>query len=69
MAKVIEEVEPPCIEDAIGNLHWEKAMDEEMVALYGNGTWKLVFFPKGKKPIGCKGVYKVNHNGDGNINR
>ena len=38
MAKVVEEVEPACIEDAVGNVHWEKAMDKEMVALYGNGT-------------------------------
>ena len=25
--------------------------------------------PNGKKPIGCKWVYKVNHNSDGSISR
>ena len=69
MAKVIEEVEPTCIEDAVGNMHWEKAMDEEMAALYGNGTWELVPLPTGKKPIGCKWVYKVKHNSDGSVSR
>ena len=69
MAKVVEEVDPSCIEDAIGNVLWEKAMDEEMATLYGNGTWELVSLPEGKKLIGCKWVYKVKHNSDGSISR
>ena len=69
MAKVVQDVEPTCFDEAIGNVSWEKAMDEEMAALYGNETWDLVPLPEGKKAIGCKWVYKVKHNSDGSINR
>jgi hypothetical protein len=33
MAKVVQDVEPIYFEDAIGHALWDKAMDEEMVAL------------------------------------
>ncbi len=42
-------------------------MDREMAALDANKTWELVPLPKGKKAIGCKWVYKMKHNSDGNI--
>jgi len=60
---------PTSFDEAIGDEHWEKAMDEEMAALYGNGTWDLVPLPKDKKTIGCKWVYKVKHDSDGSISR
>ena len=44
-------------------------MDEEMAALYGNETWDLVPFHKGKNTIGCKWVYKVKQNNYGNVRR
>lgn len=69
MEKVVEVVEPTCFDDAIGNVHWEKVMDEEMNALYDNETWELVPLPKGKKSIRCKWVYKVKHNSDGSVRR
>ncbi|MCO5588521.1 hypothetical protein L7F22_042478 [Adiantum nelumboides] len=50
-------------------LWWQEAMNEEMNALYGNETWELVPLPKGKKPIGCRWVYKVKHNRDGRVSR
>ncbi|MCO5570785.1 hypothetical protein L7F22_024513 [Adiantum nelumboides] len=40
-----------------------------MDALYGNETWELVPLPKGKKPVGCRWVYKVKHNSDGSVSR
>ncbi|MCO5546949.1 hypothetical protein L7F22_000388 [Adiantum nelumboides] len=46
-----------------------EAMDEEVDALYGNETWELVPLPKGKKPIGCRWVYKVKHDSDGSVSR
>jgi hypothetical protein len=67
MAKVVQDVEPICFEDAIGHALWDKAMDEEMAALDANMTWELVPLPEGKKAIGCKWVYKVKHNSDGSI--
>jgi len=69
MVIVIQEVEPTCFEQAIGNPKWDNGMDEEMVALDANVTWELVALPKDKKAIGCKWVYKVKHNVDGFVNK
>lgn len=69
MVKVIEVLEPASYDYAIGHEEWETAMGEEMDALDGNKTWELVGLPIGKKPIGCKWVYKVKHNSDGSISR
>jgi hypothetical protein len=43
-------------------------MDEKMTTLDANVTWELVALPKDKKAIGCKWVYKVEHNADGSVN-
>ncbi|MCO5570621.1 hypothetical protein L7F22_024347 [Adiantum nelumboides] len=69
MAKVVQDVEPTCFEDAIDNENWENAMDEEIVTLDVNQTWELVPLPKGKKAIGCIWVYKVKHNANVTIER
>ena len=38
-AKVVQDVDPTCFDEAVGNVNWEKAMDGEMAAfLYGNET-------------------------------
>jgi hypothetical protein len=69
MVRVIQEVEPTCFEQAVGNPKWDNAMDEEMAVLDANATWELVALPKDKKAIGCKWVYKVKHNADGSVSR
>ena len=69
MMSVIQEQEPTSFKDAVGRSEWDGAMDEEMNALDNNGTWELVPLPQGKKAIGCKWVYKVQHNADGSISR
>ncbi len=56
MVRVIQEVEPICFEQAIRNLKWDNAMDEEMAALDANVTWELVVLPKDKKTIGVNGT-------------
>jgi hypothetical protein len=69
MVRAIQEVEPTCFEQAVGNLKWDNAMDEGMTALDANATWELVALPKDKKAIGCKWMYKVKHNVDGSVNK
>jgi hypothetical protein len=64
MVRVIQEVEPTCFEQVVGN---DNAMDEEMTALDANTTWELVVLPEDKKAIGCKWVCKVKHNADGSM--
>ncbi|MCO5604226.1 hypothetical protein L7F22_058389 [Adiantum nelumboides] len=69
MAKIVQDKEPTCFDEAIGNMKWEQAMDEEMAALDVNETWELISLLESKKSIGCKCVYKVKHNADGSISR
>ncbi|MCO5576616.1 hypothetical protein L7F22_030431 [Adiantum nelumboides] len=69
MEKVVQDVKPTCFEEAAKNFKWQEAINEEMDTLYGNETWQLVPLPKGKKPIGCRWVYKVKHNSDGSVSR
>lgn len=44
-------------------------MRTEIQALEDNGTWELVKLPPGKRPIGCKWVYKLKYKADGSIER
>jgi hypothetical protein len=69
MVRVIQEVEPTCFEQAVGNPKWDNAMDEEMAMLDVDATWELIVLPKDKKAIRCKWVYKLKHNIDGSVNR
>lgn len=42
-------------------------MNAELEVLKDNKTWSLVPLPVGKKPIGCKWVYKIKYKSDGMI--
>jgi len=46
---------------------WCDAMRKEIEALEHNKTWKVTKIPHGKKPIGCKWVYKIKYNAKGDI--
>lgn len=48
---------------------WVEAMTKELHALEQNHTWDIVDLPTGKKPIGCKWVYKVKLKSDGSLER
>ena len=48
---------------------WSEAMDKEMNSIQSNKVWELVELPEGKKPIGCKWVYKIRKGADGEIDR
>ena len=69
VAKIVENVKPANFDEVVGKPEWEQAMDEEMAALDDSETWDLVQLPQGKKPIGCKWVYKIKHNTDGSVSR
>lgn len=44
-------------------------MQQELQALEENCTWVLQPLPVGKKPLGCKWVYKIKYNSDDTIER
>jgi len=69
MVRAIQEVEPTCFEQTVGNPKWDNAMDERMATLDANATWEFVALPKDKKAIRCKWVYKVKHNVDGSVSK
>jgi hypothetical protein len=60
---------PTCYSQAVKDVRWIKAMNEELQALQENFTWDIVSCPPDVKPIGCKWVYSVKLNSDGSLNR
>lgn len=44
-------------------------MKSEIDALTSNHTWDVVTLPEGKKPIGCRWIYKVKYKASGEIER
>ena len=59
--------EPRFYHEAVKQSQWRQALIEEVEALENNGTWQIINLPLGKKPIGCKWVYRVKYNSDGSI--
>lgn len=48
---------------------WLEGIKDEMKSLEKNGTWDLVPLPKGRKPVGCKWVFKKKYGLDGRIDK
>ena len=67
VASISSSVEPNTFAQAEHDPKWREAMNLEIEALEANGTWTLTTLPKGKKPIGCKWVYKIKYRSDGTI--
>lgn len=65
-------MDPVSYEDAISRNDadfWKKAMDEEMLSLTKNRTWKLKELPKDRSTISCRWVFKSKTRTDGTIER
>ncbi|RVW76761.1 Retrovirus-related Pol polyprotein from transposon RE2 [Vitis vinifera] len=58
---------PKSTPQALSHLGWRQAMVDEMTALHSNGTWDLVVLPSGKSTVGCRWVYTVKVNPDGQV--
>ncbi|KAL3371764.1 hypothetical protein AABB24_008346 [Solanum stoloniferum] len=61
--------EPKTYYEAITDPRWVEAMKEEVSALQQNNTWEVVSLPEGKKPIGCRWIYKIKYKVDGEVER
>jgi hypothetical protein len=66
-AAVNQDIEPTSYAKAASHSHWQEAMQYELAALEANHTWSLTSLPPGKKPIGCRWVYKIKRHSDGTI--
>ena len=56
-------------QEALNNIRWKEAMDEEMRALLQNETWEIVELPRDKKIVGCRWVYTLKCKPDGYLDR
>lgn len=45
------------------------AMGTKHQSLIKNKTWDLLDLPPGKKPIGCKWMYKLKYKADGTLDK
>ncbi len=64
--------EPKSYYEAINSFHaakWKVAMLEESNGLEENKTWEFVILPANKHAIGCKWVYKIKYDENGEISR
>jgi len=66
-ALLTESDEPENFSEAVGNPEWVEAMNNEIISIEKNGTWKLSKLPTGHKAIGLKWVFKLKRNADGEI--
>ncbi|KAI3790952.1 hypothetical protein L2E82_04411 [Cichorium intybus] len=46
---------------------WKEAMDSEIKSMYDNQVWNLVDNVPGRKPVGCKWIFKKKTNMDGKV--
>lgn len=64
--------EPKNIEEANESQfkkEWMIAMTEDIGSLHKNNTWKICKLPKGRKTVGCKWIFKIKTNQNGEIDR
>ena len=67
---VTKEDEPTTYKQAVqgpDSKQWEQAMREEMESITNNGTWRLVDLPKDRKAVGCKWIFRIKRDAQGNI--
>ena len=69
MANIHSVFEPQTYFEAEGILEWKQAMTSEHQSLLKNNTCVLSNLPPGKKPIGCKWVYKIKYKSNGTLDK
>nr|GEU63177.1 putative ribonuclease H-like domain-containing protein [Tanacetum cinerariifolium] len=58
MTRMVKEQEPKRVHQALKDLSWIKAMQEELLQFKIQKVWVLVDLPKGKRAIGSKWVFR-----------
>ena len=65
-------IEPRSMEEAMSSdcsKEWKAAADAEYESLILNDTWELTELPPGRKPVGCKWIFRLKYGSSGNIER
>jgi hypothetical protein len=60
---------PSSIRAALADSNWPAAMEDEYGALMSNGTWKLVFRPRGSNIVTGKWIFTHKLRADGSFDR
>lgn len=71
-ANLIEIYEPQNIEEALTSpqaKRWRHAIKTELDSLIQRKTWETTQLPEGKRCIGCKWIFKLKTDAEGNIRR
>ena len=66
---LLSTIEPKNINEAYEDLHWNKAMQEDIEQIERSGTWELVSRPKDENFIGTKWIYINKMKEEGEIVR
>ncbi|MCH82053.1 retrovirus-related Pol polyprotein from transposon TNT 1-94 [Trifolium medium] len=66
---LLTHTEPRTVKKAMSDPAWLAAMKQEFDALLRNNTWTLVPLPSGRRPVGCKWVFRIKENSDGSVNK
>ena len=69
MSRFIESDEPSIVQEALQSKSWKYAMDSEYQLVMKNNTWQLIDLPPGKKPIGCRWIFKIKYKEDGTVDK
>jgi hypothetical protein len=62
--------EPRTVREALSgpdSNKWLSSMESEIKTIESKGTWIEASSPEGRKAVGCKWVFKVNTDADGNV--
>ncbi|XP_024974698.1 uncharacterized protein LOC112512787 [Cynara cardunculus var. scolymus] len=62
-------VEPKNFREACTDINGINAMNDEMEALHRNNIWVITDLHKGRKPIGCKWIYKIKNKSNEEIEK
>jgi len=68
----VEGTDPTMLEEAQRRNDWSKldeAINKELTALKDAGTWSIVKKPEGVNVVGCKWVFRIKQNADGEIDK
>jgi len=69
MASIENTHDPSSFSEAVQQAKWCAAMDAKLWALEENKTWEITLLPLGKRPIGCKWIYRTKFHFDGSIDK